>query len=638
MSANDATVAAPQVGARSSVRVSADTAVVSGLLVFLAALAAVSWRKWGTPEIDAGVDLTTASQLAHGAVLYDDVRYFYGPLGIYALAGVFKVFGTSLGAALGLGLVMTTAITGTFYALARQALRPLVAGLATAIVLAIGFSGTQFNFILPHTTSATFGLLLLLLELLLLTRGRPLAAGFVLGLACLTRPELAAAAWLVAGGWVVGTWRVEGRRVALGFALRLALPGAAIPIGVLATFASAAGTDRLLWENLWPRDFLRIAGFRAYREWTPFDLESVASTLARGAIYGGLLGGLTLTVARLRAVRGARRSVSPPIDVKRPLHLVTAAPAPAPAPLAVTLVRAVLPLAAVVVGLGLIVGAWKASGVFPDAFADVQEECKQLLLGMSVLPILSFVAFAVVAVRFLRREAAPLTGSWPLDLALAGAAALLCSRAYDQFTMSSAAPYYAAPAVLILALLHQRLADRFPGTRVAVLGALAAVAAGIALYNAVALYGDKGTVVHTAAGSYVGVDASAGAEQQVIDFLRSHTKPGDAVLSLPSDGGVYFFADRKPALYDLTALPGLLDTAADERAAIARLKADKVRFAVVAERDTSAFETGRFGTGYNRLLGAYFASGRVAARIGPRGVAEGGGTPTRSFTIYELPH
>ena len=47
----------------------------------------MSWRKWGTPEIDAGVDLTTAAQAVHGHLPYDDVRYFYGPLGIYALAG-----------------------------------------------------------------------------------------------------------------------------------------------------------------------------------------------------------------------------------------------------------------------------------------------------------------------------------------------------------------------------------------------------------------------------------------------------------------------------------------------------------------------------------------------------------------------
>ena len=118
----------------------------------------------------------------HGHLPYEDGRYFYGPLGVYTLTGAFKLFGTSLTTAYALGLTVTLAIGVSFYALARQLLRPLAAGLATAVLVAIGFSGTQFNFVLPHTNSATFGLLLLLLELLALARGRPLLAGIAIGL------------------------------------------------------------------------------------------------------------------------------------------------------------------------------------------------------------------------------------------------------------------------------------------------------------------------------------------------------------------------------------------------------------------------------------------------------------------------
>lgn len=576
-------------------------------MVLLAVLAAVSWRKWGTPEIDAGVDLTTAAQAAHGHLPYEDVRYFYGPLGIYALTGVFKVFGASLSAAFGLGLVLTTAITVTFYALARQLLRPLVAALSTAVLLAIAFSGTQFNFVLPHTNSATFGLLLLLLELLALARSRPLLAGVALGFACLTRVEFAAAAAVVGAAWVVGTWRVEGRRPALAGFVRLAAPAVVIAGAVYAALAASVGADRLLWENLWPKDFLRIAGFRAYREWTPFDAASVASSLARAGIYAALLGGLVAGALRWRRLAGVAR------------------------------VRAAWPLVGAGAAIAFVDVAWRVTGVFPDARSAVQEECGQLLLGMSWLPMLSLAVAVVVAVRFLRRQSAPLSGSWPLDLALAAAALVLTSRAYDEFTMSSAAPYYAAPAVLLLGVLHQRVAQRWPGARVAVLGALAAVAAGIALYNAVALYGDKGTVVHTAGGSYVANDQSAAAEQQVIDYLRSHTSPGEPILALPADGGTYFFTNRPLPLYDVAALPGLLDSRSDEQAAITRLKTAHVRYAVISDRDTTAFETGHFGTGYNRILGSYITSGHLVKSIGRAGDAAGGGTPSRSFRIYELP-
>jgi 4-amino-4-deoxy-L-arabinose transferase-like glycosyltransferase len=614
MSANDATVAAPagtRQGGALRARVgalvrSADGQAVAGLLFVIGLLAAVSWRKWGTPEIDAGSELTTAAQAIHGHLPYDDVRYFYGPLGLYTLAGAFKLLGATLTTAYALGLAVTVAIVMSFYALARQLLRPLAAGLSAAVLVAIGFSGTQFNFILPHTNSATFGLLLLLLELLALSRGRPLLGGVAIGLAGLTRVEFAAAAAIAGLAWLIGSWRSDGRQAALRTAAWLIPPAVAIPLAVLGALAASVGTSRLLWENLWPVDFLRIAGLNAYREWTPFDAASVVSSLARGLVYGALLAGLAASVVKLRVARGTGR------------------------------IWALWPLGAALISIGLVAGAWRTLGIFDQARAAVQEECTQLIIGMSWLPMLSLAAALLVGYRFLRRERAPLSGSWSFDLALAGVALLLCSRAYDEFTMSSAAPYYAAPAVLLLGLLHQRVADRWPTARVPVMGALGAVAAGIALYTLVALYPDKTTVVHTAAGSYIADDRSAPVQQQAIDFVRRHTAAGEPVLALPADAGMYFLTDRPTPLYENMFLPGLLDTRADERAAIARLRRERVRYALVSTRDTAAFDSGRFGEGYNRILGAYLRSGRLVATFGDPSVAPGGGNPSRGFRVYAL--
>jgi hypothetical protein len=616
VSANDATVApvGSQPGATSPARArlravarSADARALAVLALFLAVLTAISWRKWGTPEIDAGSELTTAAQAVHGHLPYEEVRYFYGPLGVYTLTGAFKLFGTNLTTAYALGLTVTVAIGASFYALARQLLRPLAASLATAVLVAIGFSGTQFNFILPHTNSATFGLLLLLLELLALARGRPLLAGFAIGLAGLTRVEFAAAAALAALAWVVGIWRAQDLRAALRMLAWMAGPALVIPLAVLGAIGASVGLDRLLWQNLWPVDFLRIAGFNAYREWTPFDAASVASSLARGFVYVALLAGLVASAVKLQGARGLGR------------------------------LRALWPLFAAILALALTLALWRLTGVFAGARGAVQEESKQLLIGMTWLPLLSLAAAALAAYRFLRREAAPLSGYWPLDLALAVAAVLLCSRAYDLFTMSSAAPYYAAPAVLLLGLLHQRIGDRWPPARPVAMAALAAVAGGIALYSAIALYPDKTTVVHSAVGSYIAADTSAATEQEAIDFVRAHTAPGEAVLALPADAGIYFLADRRPPLYENMFLPGLLDTRADEVAAIALLKQEDVRYALISTRDTSAFETGRFGSGYDRLLGRYLRSGELVATIGDPSVAPGGGNPSRGFRVYALP-
>ncbi len=616
MSANDASVAPSRRNTSAAGRSrewlgawagSADGLAVAGLTLLIAVLAAISWRKWGTPEIDAGSELTTAAQAVRGHLPYEEVRYFYGPLGVYGLAGMFKLFGTGLSTAYAFGLATTVAIVGSFYALARQVLRPLAAGLSAAVLVAIGFSGTQFNFILPHTNSATLGLLLVLLELLALVRGRPFLAGLAIGTAALTRVEFAAAAGLGALCWLIGVWRTEGLAAARRQLLLMIGPAVAIPLVVLGALAAQVGGSKLFWQNLWPVDFLRAAGFNAYREWTPFDVPSVASSLARGFIYCSLLAGLIATAVKMSAARGLGR------------------------------LRALWPLAAAVVAVAAAIALWRASGIFSHAEGVVQEEARQLLIGMTWLPILSLAAAALVAYRFLRREGAPLTGSWPLDLALAAIALLLTSRAYDEFTMSSAAPYYAAPAVLLLGLLHQRIGDRWPTARAASMGALAAVAAGIALYSALALYPDKGTVVHTAMGSYVAANDSAAVEQEAIDFVRSHTAADEPILALPADAGIYFLADRRPALYENMFLPGLLDTRADERAAIARLRSEHVRYALVSTRDTSAFETGRFGSGYDRLLGHYLRSGTLVKTLGDPSVAPGGGNPSQGFRIYALP-
>jgi len=124
---------------QSSMRGPGDRLVIAVLAACFAAITALTWRKWGVPELDAGAELTTADLVKHGALVYRDVRYYYGPLGLYSLALSFKIFGTSFTTAYIFGLGQAVAILAAFYALARQWLVPLTAGLSTALLLAIGF-------------------------------------------------------------------------------------------------------------------------------------------------------------------------------------------------------------------------------------------------------------------------------------------------------------------------------------------------------------------------------------------------------------------------------------------------------------------------------------------------------------------
>ena len=158
---------------------------------------------------------------------YRDVRYFYGPAGLYSLAGAFAVFGTSFTTAFAFGLVQAAAILAAFYALARQLLRVVPAGAGD------GRSWPRSASPAPPSTSSSrtptrppSGILFLLLMLLALSRERLVLAGLAAGVVCLTRPEFAAVAALTGAAFLVGTARDQGLRAALRALPRLALPGA----------------------------------------------------------------------------------------------------------------------------------------------------------------------------------------------------------------------------------------------------------------------------------------------------------------------------------------------------------------------------------------------------------------------------
>ncbi len=636
-----------------------DRTVIAALALCFAVLTALTWRKWGVPEIDAGAELTTADLIKHGAVAYRDVRYYYGPLGLYSLALSFKLFGTSFTTAFAFGLVQTAAIIAAFYALARHWLVPLTAGLASAVLLAIGFSGTAFNFVLPHTNSATFGLLFLLLTLLALTRERSLAAGIGVGLVALTRPEFLAVAVGAAAAYAIATWRVSGRAPAWRAAWRMALPALAIPVVVYAWFAEQAGFSRLFTENLWPVKFLH-AGVNTEQNWMPLSPGSIVGLAARAAIYTGLLAALVISV---NGWRGRRRpvtaragehgdgavgngSVAPvpgnglatPMPSNGSVGPIPGNGSTAPVNARAGAWRALWPLAAAALAIVLLDGLLRASGVLAGQRAAIELEMRHLVLGMSWLPALGIAVAVLAAVRLVRGQSSPLGRSWPADLALTVAALGLGLRAYNAFTTEgSYAPYFAAPLVLLLGILHERVAVRWPQARAASLGVLGLVAAGLAAYALGGLYVHENTTVHTPRGSFVTSAAAAGALQAAVRQIDAQSAPSQPILAAPTDGGLYFMAARRPALYELTLLPGLLASPAEERAAVVHMRREHVAVAAIGARDLSIWGTPTFGVNYDPLLGAYLRGAAVArTTVGTLADPVGGTNPSRGFTIVRL--
>ena len=161
-----------------------------------------SWLKWGDVVIDLGRDLDVARQIADGRTLYTEVRYPYGPLTPCLNGLLFRCFGTHLDVIIAMGLLAAAMMCLLVYRLTRCFAGPWGATTAAAGFLYIcafaHLTGNGiFNFVLPYTPAATYGILLVTASLFFLIRHvqeRKKADFFIscvfLALAALTKLEL----------------------------------------------------------------------------------------------------------------------------------------------------------------------------------------------------------------------------------------------------------------------------------------------------------------------------------------------------------------------------------------------------------------------------------------------------------------
>ncbi|MGA8365006.1 MAG: hypothetical protein WB709_10860, partial [Solirubrobacteraceae bacterium] len=409
----------------------------------------------------------------------------------------------------------------------------------------------------------------------------------------------------------LGVHRVEGRRAALRALGQMLLPAALIAGPILGLFAAQAGLSRLVTQNLFPVSFLHSEA--TYQQsLSPLTFSSLIVTLGRGLVYAALLAGVVGSTLLWR--RETERSESGAGVLAR--------------------VRALWPLAAAVGGLLLLDGATRVLGVFPGSRALIQTDSKRLLLGMSWLPALVLAGAIWALVRFVRRQSPPLSDSWPLDLALLACAAVLSLRTYDNFTTDTFAPYYAAPLLLLAAILHQRIGDRRPAARGASLAVFAVVVLSLMLALHKGITAGQTQLVRSAHGEFATTPAAAPALARTIDFVRVHTRAGEPILSLPY-GGLYFLVDRPPALYNLAFLPGDVPTTHEQRAAIAQLQRERVHYVVLGNARFVAWGKPQIGVDYDLSLLAFLARDyRVVASFGDFGSTLGGPL-SEAYRIYE---
>jgi 4-amino-4-deoxy-L-arabinose transferase-like glycosyltransferase len=206
-------------------------------------------------EPDEGIVLQGAQRILAGQVPYRDFFSFYTPGSYYALALLFKIFGSSFPVArtaLALAGAILSSIT---YLLARRVCSRAVA--LTMATLAT-FTTLPYRFLVLHNWDSTLWACLALycaVRLLEMPRRKwAFALGLFSSLTVLFEQSKGAGLCLGLGMGFLAIWFLQGRRRLLGRAEFLALViGFAGPVAItFAYFASQHATSTMLADWLWP--------------------------------------------------------------------------------------------------------------------------------------------------------------------------------------------------------------------------------------------------------------------------------------------------------------------------------------------------------------------------------------------------
>jgi hypothetical protein len=545
-----------------------EAAAVSVLLLLAAVLAAVAWGTWGDLDSDTGYDLEAGARVASGELPYRDFTYYYGPLSP-ALNGLFAfVLGPGVSAGVALGLLVTSAILGATYLLARVLVGRAGAFVATAITAGVAFIPDNYSYVLPHTASAPLGTLLLLILLLCAHRFLAMSRdawligmGVAAGLLTLTKPEVTLAAFVSAGVWLALRARRGGRplRESALFAVP-ALGTALIVYGFLATQVSL---HRLVLENLYPKDFLDAAGNTLVKARMPLTVESFAEVVGRGAAY---------TV-------GAALLVLLAVGIERPRYRQ--------------------PLLAALVGAGIVLIA--CSLAKPDGLRDA------FYWIWGWIPVGAVVAVAVCVNRY-RRARHSWTAMHQLELLASTALAVVAGTTYASFVFNGWRPqmavYYAPFAAILIARVHLvELARRHAAFALGLAWVVFVAAAGIGLTLQSAH--QETFTVRGPGGSLAETTVSGRVMQDAVNEIVARTTPSERILVGPLLTGLYTLSDRRSASSENALLPGSLVGGDRERQVIDELEQRGTRLVLTDRREFSGYGQGSFGDTFDRELAAW---------------------------------
>ncbi len=552
--------------------VPADAAAVAGLACLTIAMVALTWGTWGDLGRDTGYDFVAAQRVAAGELPYIDYVYYYGPLS--PLLGGFAAWlgGGGIEPMIGLGLVLALLVIAATYALGRMLAGPRGGFLAAAITVPVAVGPSNFSLVLPHSFSATLGVLLALCFLLGVARYAAtgglvwlLGSGTAVGLVGLTRPEFELAVLLAAGVWLGLRWHAGlggWRETAL-----FAVPAIAIPALVYGAFLLGVPARELVLENLYPRETLAEGGSAVLRNHAPLTAGSLIDLVGKLVLYAVGTAALVFMGISIDRARGRARTA--------------------------------------------LIGVCVLLGLMAVAVSLVRPETMRYWLQYAYgwIPAGIAIALVVLLVRY-RRSGQGWNTTAQLAVAAAVVLTVLAAKAYAVFFLHQpeAQPaVYAVPlAAVFLARLQLVELARTP--TVAVLGAawlafLALAGVGLTLKDSAA----ESASVSGSGGSLAAVPGDVPL-QRALDIIEARTSPGERILLAPQLTGLYTLSGREDPLPQISLLPGALPTEQDERAAIAALDRAGVRLAVTDRRPFTEYGQTSFGGSFDRLLAGWIRS------------------------------
>jgi hypothetical protein len=577
----------PEVPQSKTANAHADLGVGHGLAVLISigvlsclwlALVPFGWARWGSVTVDCGRELYVPAALAEGKMLYRDVWYLYGPGAPYLNSLLFRIFGIHLNV-----LYFAGSLAGliAMLVLFRCALylAPLPVAFSVGyIVLIQSFGGGIFNYPLPYTYASVYGSVAACLFLLYAIRGalnpkkiNLLWAGLWSAVALLTKLEFGLACFGALAVLQVGLiLRQRSWHLAFGNLLAVT-PALLICAAVIGWMVSIGGVAFITQENFmsWPTSYFMQKYGQYWLRTNGYDLS--LSQLQKVVV---------LTVGFAAFWVGFRLCL---LSVFRKLWL-----------------RAVC--------IGAVLGAGTL------AFWIETPEQLDADIAMLIFPrqMVFLVALVIPLAGFLfwrsRAHARELA-----ILVVATFGPLLAFRILFGMIPGGYAIYYNGPVLLSFVVLL--LAIAIPGAHiqngVGVRRArwfVCAVVCGWVTLLASPRYVDMRTgrvALKSERGTIYVRETTLPAWADVLNFMRQSKQGGQAVISIPEDTALYFFADVLSPTRVFAFTPGTLSPGPMTAKTIAEMELARVRYVIWSNRQFPEYGVPEFGVDFDVPFAEY---------------------------------